>query len=167
MLHHRALISMGLACVAAPVAAQTPLAAAPSQLAEPVADGAVVDKTPRATLRTFGGTSNSATWHGRGPRTFRADLCVGSTTGRYRLLVQRDAASALGVSLVFSDATGRQQRARASDMDMVIFEGVDPASGNCTAGANAWIELTVDEATLLASTAGEYMDSITLVAEPL
>lgn len=142
----------------------TPAAAQVSS--DVVAEVGSASSAPEASVRTFGRTSNAATWHGRGPRTFRTTLCVGSTTGRFRLAVRRDASSPLDLSIVFSDASGAQQTA-STNTAIALFDGIDPNRGDCTRGANAWIEFSIDEATLLANTAGEYLDAISLTAEPL
>lgn len=123
-------------------------------------------KDPIATLRLFGNTRDVTTWLGRGPRIYRTNLCIGSTTGRYRLIVQRDSTSSLDLSISFSDATGQRQHSGSSS-DFVEFFGIDAGLGDCSTGPNAWVEFSISEAALLASSAGEYIDGISFAAEPL
>jgi hypothetical protein len=122
---------------------------------------------PQASVRIFDRAGDVAQWYGRGPRVFRANICIGSTTGHYRLQVQRAGTTDMSAAFRFHDATGREQTAPSSASGTVEFVGVDPNLGSCDAGANAWIEVTIDEATMRAAQAGDYLESLSLVAQPI
>src|SRR3546814_18321350 len=81
----RALI-MGLTAIIASTmsfaAAQVAGSAAPSPFVG-------MSDRPAAQLKLYGSREFASTWSGSGPNVVKADLCVASTTGRFRLKIAR------------------------------------------------------------------------------
>jgi hypothetical protein len=130
---------------------------------------------PVAQLKIFSATSAQSVWPGEGSNAVSADICVASTTGRFRLkvmsqgggrLVGTAGAGKLGYTIRFRDGSGAEQAKRADGQALVTFEATSPQL-DCSAGANAKIEIDTSEADMLAQSAGQYVDRLVLSAEPL
>lgn len=141
-------------------------------LAAPAAANEIPTPTgpSRVELRTYGAGRLAADWHGHGAAVMATDLCVASSTGRYRLRVlnmsvgTRDAQ--LRYHVEFRDGAGRAQIAAFDGME-IAFEGVSPRDVDCSAGSNARLIIRIPEAELLAKSSGQYVDSLRLVADPI
>lgn len=103
------------------------------------------------------------------------DLCVASTTGRYRLRVTSlsggtmrgpDPASGISYRVKFRDGTGAEQ-VKPMQGGVVTFEGRSPGATDCSRGSNAFLFVDSPEQALTAPIAGSYADRLNLSAEPL
>lgn len=167
-MHRTALF--GLAAIAAcgqAAEARAPLGA-PSMAPSPSAM-----HTPTASLRVYG-PSQRDVWQGRGDARQSVDLCVVSTTGRFRLRITSQSGGALinqknrvHYTLSFRDGAGAVHDVDVSDQALILIEGSAPSAADCTHGPNSTLSLRAAQADLLKGPAGEYFDRLRLVADPL
>ncbi len=158
--------------------ASTPLPASAQIFSNAVVSPAVkpTPAEPTADLKVFSATSQKVKWSGEGSNAVAFDLCVASSTGRFRLQVTSQSGGTmlgaatggkLGFSIRFRDASGQVQEKTLGGQAVVEFEGSSPAQQDCSTGANASIEIDNKEGDMLAQPAGDYMDRLLLSAEPL
>jgi hypothetical protein len=125
-------------------------------------------------VQLFSSPTQRAVWHGEGNSVVAADLCVASTTGRYRLQVMSTAGGALAgpgsgklfYTIRFTDKTGAVQTQRVDGKAMVTFDGMSGDQVDCSRGANATLEIETENRDLLGQVAGSYTDRLHLSAEP-
>lgn len=125
-------------------------------------------------VRLFSSPTQRAVWNGEGNSLVAADLCVASTTGRYRLQVMSTAGGALAgpaaaklfYTIRFSDRSGVVQTQRVDGKAMVAFDGMSGDQLDCSRGANATLEIETENRDLQGQVAGSYTDRLHLSAEP-
>lgn len=128
---------------------------------------------PASKLVIFAGSQVSVDWFGSGPVEFAAPLCIGTSTGSYRLSVLPSsglAALAARTSInVTLEQDGVPLSAQAFDASSaLIFTGRTGSSdANCTGGQNARLVFTLTEAALTSALAGQYFDQIVLHLEAI
>lgn len=148
--------------------------AAAGLLAVAPACARVSDTDATASLKILSGSSLDADWYGDGALTLRKQLCITSTTGRYTVdisaptaLFGKDKSNAL-IEVRFQDETGLSQSKTLANLSELTFVGSSTtASGDCSSGTNASIEIYVPETVLLSQQSGHYFDQISLSVRPL
>ncbi|HUD92110.1 hypothetical protein [Sphingobium sp.] len=131
---------------------------------------------PKAELRLYGSREVKSSWAGSGPNILLSDLCVSSSTGRFRLRILssgggRMASPAsldrIGYTLRFRDGSGQVQSREVSGQALITLEGRSPEDVDCSHGANSQIEIDLAEPDMLARAAGRYFDQLVLSVDPL
>jgi hypothetical protein len=149
------------------VEARAPLSALP---AAPVLSPS---HAPMASLRVYAPSQRSV-WQGRGDALQSVDLCVVSTTGRFRLQITSQSGGALinqknrlHYTMSFRDGAGSVHDVDVSDQALVMIEGSAPSAADCHSGPNSTLSIKAAQSELLKGQAGEYFDRLRLVADPL
>jgi len=126
-----------------------------------------------ASLRVYSPSQRSV-WQGRGDALQSVDLCVVSTTGRFRLQITSQSGGALinqknriHYTLSFHDGAGAIHDVDVSDQALITIEGSAPSAADCAHGPNATLSIKAAQADLLKGQAGDYFDRLRLVADPL
>ncbi len=127
---------------------------------------------PATTLKVYA-PAQRAIWQGRGDALESVDLCVVSTTGRFRLQIFSQGGGAIigpqriHYTLSFRDGAGVVHDVPVDDQALITIEGSAPSAANCDTGPNAVLSMKTQQTELLKGQAGEYFDRLRLVAEPL
>lgn len=127
---------------------------------------------PMAAVKVYS-PSQRTVWQGHGDSLESVDVCVVSTTGRFRLQVISQSGGALSgphrlhYTLSFRDGAGVDHDVPVDDQALVTIEGSAPSAANCDAGPNSVLSIKASQAELLKGQAGEYFDRLRLVADPL
>lgn len=159
--------SIGLTIVAS-ASAQTFVAAPASRNPNP-------DK-PRVELKIYESRPIGTSWSGSGKNVISADICVASSTGRFRLrilsigggkMISPASRERLSYTVRFRDGAGQEQEKRVNGNALVTFDGASAQYVDCTRGANSKIEIDMSESDLVAHAAGRYFDELLLSADPL
>lgn len=126
-----------------------------------------------ASLRVYSPSQRSV-WQGRGDALESVDLCVVSTTGRFRLQITSQSGGALinqknriHYMLSFRDGAGVAHDVDVSDQSMIMIEGSAPSAADCAHGPNGTLSIRAAQAELLKGPAGDYFDRLRLVVDPL
>jgi hypothetical protein len=131
---------------------------------------------PTAQLQIYGSHDISSTWSGAGTNMIAADLCVASSTGRFRLQIQSagggrmasvHSLEKMAYTLRFRDGAGQEQRRRVNGEALVTLEGSSAQDRDCSHGANSTIEIDLSEPDMLSRTAGRYFDQLRFSVDPL
>lgn len=126
-----------------------------------------------AEVAIYSAPSLRSVWSGVGDSHLSADLCVASTTGRYRLEIRSLSGGALSgpghlpYTLRFRDGSGIDQSVAVRGQSLVTFEGHSPDRADCSLGANAALTIETTQADMLGQAAGTYADRLTLSAQPI
>lgn len=128
---------------------------------------------PMASLRIYSPGQRNV-WQGRGDAEQSVDLCVVSTTGRFRLQITSQSGGALigqknriHYTLSFRDGAGSVHDVDVSDQTIIMIEGSAPSAADCAYGPNSTLSIRAAQADLLKGQAGDYFDRLRLVADPL
>ncbi|WP_343612514.1 hypothetical protein [Novosphingobium sp.] len=162
---------------AAPVAAMVfPVASghasAVSLLSPPPVAMHSAPSAPRADLRLYAHTAHTV-WSGTGDAWDAIDLCLASSTGRYRLRIASLSGGALmgpgklRYTLSLTDGAGVSHDVTLQDQVLVAIEGQAPADATCDRGPNATLRLRAPQDELLKGQAGRYLDRLRLAIDPL
>lgn len=131
---------------------------------------------PSAQLQIYGSHDVSSNWSGSGANIIAADLCIASTTGRFRLQIQSASGgkmasvhslAKMAYTLRFRDGAGQEQIRRVNGQALVTLEGSSLEDRDCSHGANSTIEIDLDETDMLSQTAGRYFDQLRFSVDPL
>lgn len=131
-----------------------------------------VGAPPHADLRIYAAAPH-LTWDGTGDAWEAIDLCLASTTGRYRLRVMSQSGGMLTgpdrlrYTLSLTDGAGVSHEVALQDQMLVAIEGSVPPDATCNAGPNASLKLKADRQELLKGQAGRYLDRLRLAIDPL
>lgn len=130
-------------------------------------------EAPVAKLVVSGGSRSSADWYGDGAVEISAPLCIGSSTGAYRLSVLPSSGLAIlarsAKLTIYLEQDGVLHASQAFDGHApVIFTGrTDPNDIDCQGGQNARLILRMPEVALLSVAAGQYFDRFRLEVEAI
>ena len=128
---------------------------------------------PVSNLVIFDGSTLSVDWFGSGPVEFSAPLCIGTSTGSYRLSVLPSSGLAALAARASINVTLEQDGVPLASHSFdarsaVIFTGrTNSTDLNCTGGQNARLIFTLTEAALTSASAGQYFDQIVLQLEAI
>lgn len=128
---------------------------------------------PVSNLVIFDGSRLSVDWYGSGPVEFSAPLCIGTSTGTYRLSVLPSSGLAALASKASITVTLEQDGVPLASQPFdarsaLIFTGRTNSSDlNCTGGQNARLVFTLTEDSLTSASAGQYFDHIVLELEAI
>jgi hypothetical protein len=134
------------------------------------------DNQPKAEFRIYGSREAKSSWSGSGPNIISADLCVASSTGRFRLrilsagggkLTSPASLDRIAYTLRFRDGAGQEQIRQVSGQALITLEGSSPEVVDCSRGANSLIEIDLAEPDMLARSAGRYFDQLVFSVDPL
>ncbi len=125
-----------------------------------------------AAMRIYA-TSTEMNWFGVGAAAASVNLCVVSSTGRFRLAVT----SARGGSLTgpnnlpyfitFRDGAGAETTLSTENKTVLNFEGNARPATDCSAGPNAQLRVRIPEDELTRGVAGSYFDELQFAVAPL
>ena len=136
---------------------------AQEQSAPPAAD---------ASLLIYPASRLVRTWRGDGKLEMATDLCVASTSGRFRVLLAplRGAfaeADLRGASATLTTDAGTFETRELRSGEPLDFSGRNrPESVGCTSGPNARLILTLPQEALTAAKAGSLSDTLQLTVIP-
>jgi hypothetical protein len=125
-----------------------------------------------AALRVYA-RSAEMNWYGVGTAVASVNLCVVSTTGRFRLEITsaRGGAltgpGALAYQVTFRDGAGAESTDTTEGRSILSFEGSARPAADCSAGPNAQLRLRVPEGQLIQGVAGSYFDELQFAVVPL
>jgi hypothetical protein len=128
---------------------------------------------PASNLVVFSRSTIAVNWFGTGPVEFSSPLCIGTSTGSYRLtvlpgtgLAQLTAQKELVLALEQDGATIASQS--FDGKNAISFTGTtNSANLNCTGGQNARLIVSISEASLTSVSAGQYFDQLRLHLEAI
>lgn len=129
-------------------------------------------RVPTATVKIYSPNPRTV-WDGKGPAEETIDLCIASTTGRYRLeIVSQSGGALLGAqrmhyTLRLHDGAGVDRDVLVNEQALISLEGSAPPSANCDSGPNSTLSVRAPEGELLKGQAGAYFDRLRLLAAPL
>lgn len=127
---------------------------------------------PHADLRLYAHTAHTV-WSGTGDAWDAIDLCLASSTGRYRLRIASLSGGALmgpdklRYTLSLTDGAGVSHDVTLQDQVLVAIEGQAPIDATCDRGPNATLRLRAPQQELLKGQAGRYLDRLRLAIDPL
>lgn len=131
---------------------------------------------PAAQLRIYGSRDISSNWSGSGTNVIAADICIASTSGRFRLqihsasggkMASTHSSEKMSYTIHFRDGAGQEQTHRVNGEALVMLEGSSAEDRDCTRGANSTVEITLAETDMLSQTAGRYFDQLRFSVDPL
>lgn len=125
-----------------------------------------------AAMRVYA-PSTEMNWYGVGAAATSVNLCVVSTTGRFRLEVTSarggslTGPDALPYSITFRDGAGAETTQSTKNKTVLNFEGSTRPAADCSAGPNSQIRVRIPEAELTRGVAGSYFDELQFAVVPL
>lgn len=128
---------------------------------------------PRAELEIFSSDHVHAAWSGKGDSETSIDLCVTSTTGRFRLQVISQSGGKMSgqdkipYEISFRDSSGGEHTQPFANNAVLTFEGMSRANSDCSEGPNATLKIATREKQMLGAMSGNYFDRLTMSASPL
>lgn len=118
-----------------------------------------------AALRIYSG-STELNWFGVGTPAASVNLCVVSTTGRFRLDITSSRGGALlgpgaiPYEITFRDGAGSETTSSTAGHSMLSFEGTARPAADCSAGPNAQLRVRIPVSNLTRGVAGSYFDQL-------
>ncbi|HET8611925.1 MAG TPA: hypothetical protein VFL92_04080 [Sphingomonas sp.] len=153
-------VGIALAGLWAVASFTSPAASAPAPIAE----------APSASVRVLNAASADLNWYGKGDLVAKSQLCVASTTGRYRLQVMLTSPAKPGVTppftIDFHTTTGDSGSQKSTNGGVLFFDGRTLEKGSCAGAANATIEVRFDQSSLTAAIAGQYLTQLQISVSP-
>ena len=130
-------------------------------------------EAPKTNLVIFAGSRSAAQWYGEGAVEISSPLCVGSSTGAYRLSVFPSSGLRVLAQRTKMRISLEQDGAVIASHEFdgaapVVFNGrTNPAQIECGGGNNARLVLVMPELALMSVEAGQYFDQFRLELEAL
>lgn len=125
-----------------------------------------------ASMRVYS-RSTEVNWYGVGAAVTSVNLCVVSTTGRFRLEVTSARGGALTgpaslpYMVTFRDGAGMETTQSTETQAALSFEGSASPAADCTSGPNSQLRLRIPEPELVGGVAGSYFDELQFSVVPL
>lgn len=125
-----------------------------------------------AALHVYSGSAE-INWFGVGAAVASVNLCVVSSTGRFRLQVTSarggllTGPSALPYEVTFRDGAGSETTDSTDHRSILTFDGNARPAADCGAGPNAQLRVRIPEANLTSGVAGSYFDQLQFAVSPL
>lgn len=112
-------------------------------------------------------------WYGVGAAATSVNLCVVSSTGRFRLEVTSarggslTGPNAMPYSITFRDGAGAETTQSTQGQTVLNFVGNARPAADCSAGPNSQIRVRIPESELTRGVAGSYFDELQFAVVPL
>lgn len=124
-----------------------------------------------ASFQVYSTGAADLSWFGRGAARARVNLCVVSSTGRFRFDISTIAGGAAGPQALpyeirFRDGVGAEHVASTRGRASISFFGSAAPAEDCAAGPNAQLEINLNERDLLEGVAGSYFDRLQFSVTP-
>lgn len=146
---------------------------APPALAKDRRDDRDDDDRAKTKLVVLEGPRRTIDWYGNGGVNVTVRLCIGSSTGAFRLSVLPSSGLAPLVgdaqaSIALEVDGGQSQPVPFDGRAPSVFTGrTNPSDFNCSGGGNARLILSLPEKSLTAVSSGQYFDQLQLQLEAL